>query len=176
VVTFAKKMILGVETTVVRDTVWVNGEIAEKTMDWYAQDKQGNVWYFGEFSQEYENGVPINTHGSWEAGVDGAEPGIIMLANPRPSVQYRQEYYKGEAEDMARVLRTDAAITVPYGTFDDVLVTREWTPLEPGFAERKFYAPCIGNVAVRQIEGGRNFLTLVKIRTLANAKQPGCDD
>lgn len=176
VVTFRKKLILGVETTVVLDTVWNDGEIAEKTFDWYAQDTQGNVWYFGEFSQEYENGVPINTAGSWVAGVDGAKPGIIMPAHPRVGQTYRQEYYAGEAEDMARVLRLDARFSVPNGAFDDVLVTRDWTPLEPGFAERKFYAPCIGNIAVRQVEGGRDFLDLIEIRTLANVEQPGCDD
>jgi hypothetical protein len=176
VVTFRKKMILGVETTVVRDTVWVDGEIAEKTFDWYAQDRQGNVWYFGEFSQEYEDGVPVNTEGSWKAGVDGAKPGIVMPAHPRVGQTYRQEYYAGEAEDMARVLRLDASLTVPYGSFDDVLVTREWTPLEAGVAEQKYYAPCIGNIAVRQVEGGRDYIDLIEIRTLANVKQPGCDD
>jgi hypothetical protein len=175
-VTFRKKMILGVATTVVLDQVYVDGELSEKTFDWYAQDRQGNVWYFGEFSREYENGVPVSTDGSWEAGVDGAKPGIIMLAHPRVGDAYRQEYYAGEAEDMARVLRLDASVSVPFGSFDDVLVTREWTPLEPGVAEKKYYAPCVGNVLIRQVAGGDEFSKLVAVRTLANVNQPGCAD
>jgi len=175
-VTFRKKVILGVETTVVRDAVYVDGELAELTQDWYAQDRQGNVWYFGEFSQEYENGVPVSDHGSWEAGVDGAQPGIIMPAHPHVGDTYRQEYYAGEAEDMARVLALDAAVTVPYGSFTDVLVTREWTPLEPGVAEKKFYAPCVGNVLIRQVAGGDDVSRLVEIRTAANVHGPVCDE
>ena len=128
--------VLGVKCTVVRDKAFLNGKLSEDTFDWYAQDKEGNVWYFGEDTKEYENGKVVSTKGSWEAGVDGAKPGIVMEANPRVGDSYRQEYYEGEAEDMAEVLSLDAsglndAVSVPYGSFGDVLMTKEWNPLEP---------------------------------------------
>ena len=100
-ITEEKRIVNGIETIVVWDRVWLDNELIEETYDWYAQDKEGNVWYFGEDSKEYENGEVISTHGSWEAGIDGAEAGIIMKANPATGERYRQEYYKGIAEDMA---------------------------------------------------------------------------
>ena len=99
-VTSDTRNIMGVECVVVDDRVTEDGELTEKTYDWYAQDNEGNVWYFGEDSKEYENGKVKSTEGSWEAGKDGAEPGIIMPANPNVGETYRQEYYKGEAENM----------------------------------------------------------------------------
>src|SRR5687767_2504473 len=94
--------------------------------------------HFGENTKEYENGEVVSTKGSWEAGVDGAKPGIIMPSDPKVGQSYHQEYYPGEAMDMARVLSFNASVKVPYGSFDDVLETREWTPLQPGFSEKKY--------------------------------------
>ncbi len=157
------KTIQGVTCVVVGDTVSEDGAVVEDTLDWYAQDKDGNVWYFGEDSKEYENGVVVSTAGSWEAGVRGAVPGIIMKADPQVGDVYQQEYLKGEAEDMAEVLALDATVTVPYGSFTQVLRTKEWTPLEPGVEEEKFYAPGIGNVLTKAVKGGSDVEHLVEI-------------
>jgi len=155
---------MGVECVVVDDRVTEAGELTEKTYDWYAQDNEGNVWYFGEDSKEYENGKVKSTEGSWEAGKDGAEPGIIMPANPNVGETYRQEYYKGEAEDMARALKLDGSATVPQGSYDHVLVTREWTPLEPNIAEHKYYAAGVGNVLEVAVKGPQERLELVDVK------------
>jgi hypothetical protein len=120
------------------------GKLIEKTYDWFAQDNKGTVWYFGEDTKEYENGKVVSTKGSWEAGVDGAKPGILMPAEPKVGHSYHQEYYPGEAMDMARVLSFDASVRVPYGSFDHVLETKEWTPLQPGFFEKKYYVRGVG--------------------------------
>jgi hypothetical protein len=146
IVTDATITIMGVTCVVVQDRVLVNDVIAELTFDWYAQDKQGNVWYFGEDSTSFEEGQPPDTGGSWKAGVEGALPGIIMLAEPKVGDVYRQEYWKGEAEDFAEVTAVTGTITVPYGTFDHTLVTKEWSPLEPDVIEGKTYAPGAGIV------------------------------
>ncbi|MGH8923334.1 MAG: hypothetical protein ACRDWA_01625 [Acidimicrobiia bacterium] len=143
-VTGETREVMGVVTTVVRDTVTVGGELVEDTFDWFAQDDEGNVWYFGEDVKNYENGVFVDKSGSWEAGVDGALPGIIMLANPEIGEAYRQEFYEGEAEDMAEVIEVDGSLAVPSGSFEMVLRTRDWTPLEPAVIEEKSYAPGVG--------------------------------
>jgi hypothetical protein len=156
-VTHHTKKVMGVECVVVDDRAWEGGKLIEGTYDWFAQDKEGNVWYFGEDTKEYKNGKVTSTKGSWEAGVDGAEPGIIMQADPKVGQSYRQEYYKGEAEDMAKVQSLNASVTVPYGSFDHVLVTREWTPLEPSYDEHKYYARGVG-----QVYGGGSELVEVK--------------
>ena len=156
------KTILGVPCVVVSDTVTVDGKLEEATLDWYAQDKQGNVWYFGEDSKEYENGKVVSTKGSWEAGVDGAQPGIIMEANPKVGDTYRQEYYKGEAEDMASVESLSEADTVPYGSFKDLLMTREWSALNPSVVEHKYYARGVGFILVTM--GDTERLELVDVR------------
>ena len=145
-VTSNTKKVMGVECVVIVDKAWEAGKLIEKTYDWHAQDKEGNVWYFGEDTMEYDNGKVVSTKGSWEAGVDGAKPGIIMQADPKAGETYRQEYYEGEAEDMAKVLSLNESVTVPYGSFDHVLETKEWTPLEPGYVEHKYYAPGVGFV------------------------------
>ena len=145
-VTSDTKKVMGVECVVVEDKEWEDGNLIERTYDWFAQDKKGNVWYFGEDTKEYENGKVVSTKGSWEAGVDGAKAGIIMQADPKVGKSYRQEYYPGEAMDMARVLSLNASVTVPYGSFDHVLVTKEWTPLEPSYHEHKYYARGVGHV------------------------------
>jgi hypothetical protein len=162
-VTDREKTILGVRVVVVLDRVFQNGALKEKTLDWYAQDRQGNVWYLGEDTKEYENGRVISTAGSWEAGKNGARAGIIMLAHPRVGQAYRQEFAPGVAEDRARVLRLDVRISVPYGTFDGCLKTVEFTPLEPDLREVKFYCPRIGFVAARMISGGSGHEELVRL-------------
>jgi len=164
-VTRDTKVILGVTTTVVRDTATLDGVIEEDTFDWYAQDEEGNVWYFGEFTTQFENGVPVGNVGSWEAGVNGAQPGIIMLANPQPGDSYRQEFLAGVAEDMAKVLRLNASVSVPYGDFENCLETKEWTPLEPGSIEHKFYARGVGLVLVEELKGKTVRVELVDITT-----------
>jgi hypothetical protein len=159
------KQILGVTCIEVRDRVWLEGNLTEATLDWYAQDKDGNVWYFGEDSKEYQNGQVISTAGSWQAGVDGAKPGIVMEADPEVGDTYRQEYYKGEAEDMAKVLSLDASATVPYGSFDNCLKTKDYTSLEPGVVENKYFAPRIGNILTVMVQGGSERSELVDITT-----------
>jgi hypothetical protein len=156
------KEVLGITCVVVRDEVSSNGETIELTFDWYAQDVHGNVWYFGEDSKEYENGVVVGTTGSWEAGVDGAQPGIVMPADPaKVAGTYRQEFYAGEAEDLAKVLDAGASVTTRFGSLEDVLVTEEWTPLEPEIREHKFYAPDIGFVMEEVVQGGSGSVELV---------------
>lgn len=162
-VTSQTKKILGVTCVVVRDEVKVAGERAELTFDWYAQDLDGNVWYFGEASSDYENGQVVSTKGSWEAGVDGALPGVVMPGKPEVGLQYRQEYYAGEAEDQARVVALDGTAKVPYGSYRDVLVTEDSTPLEPTILERKYYAKGIGVVLERHVKGGQGLLELVDV-------------
>lgn len=146
VVTHEKRVVMGVTCVVVRDTVKVNGEITEATDDWLAQDKEGNVWYFGEDSKEYMNGKMTSTFGSWEGGVDGAKPGIVMKSIPVVGDSYRQEFYAGAAEDMAKIDGMGLKISVPFGSYAGVLRTLEWTPLELGVAEYKYYAPDVGVV------------------------------
>jgi hypothetical protein len=143
-VTNQTKKVMGVECVVVDHKEWESGKLVERTYDWFAQDKEGSVWYFGEDTKEYEEGKVVSTKGSWEAGVDGAKAGIIMPADPKVGQSYHQEYYPGEAMDMARVLSLNTSVTVPYGSFDRVLETREWTPLQPGFSERKYYVRGVG--------------------------------
>jgi hypothetical protein len=163
-VTNKTKEILGVTATVVRDVVTVEGEIAEKTFDWFAQDRYGNVWYLGEDSKEYEDGKPVSSEGSWEAGVDGAKPGIVMLGDPQVGDRYRQEYYEGEAEDFGQVLKLDESVDIPYGSYDDVLVTKDWTPLEPKVLENKYYAKGVGVVYERLVKGPKEELKLVEVK------------
>jgi len=165
-VTHETKQVLGVTCVVVRNKVIENGDLVEETFDWYAQDKDGNVWYFGEDAKEYEAGVVVSTKGSWEAGVDGAMPGIIMEANPQVGDFYRQEYYKGEAEDMAEVLSLTESASVIYGSFDSLLMTREWALLEPGIVEHKYYAPGVGLILEVMVEGGSERVELVEIATV----------
>jgi hypothetical protein len=161
-VTADTKVILGVTCVVVRDTVSLDGEVIEDTFDWFAQDADGNVWYLGEESTEYENGLPVSTDGSWEAGVDGATAGIVMWGAPMVGVTYRQEYYEGEAEDMATVLALDEAVDVPWGMFAGCLKTRDFTPLEPDAVEEKFYALGIGPVLEVDEDGVRTELVDVQ--------------
>jgi hypothetical protein len=166
VVTTRTKTILGVRATVVLDRVTVNGQPSEKTFDWYAQDKRGNVWYLGEAAFDFENGHWVRASDSWQAGIDRAKAGIIMEAHPKVGDVYRQEYYPGHAEDVAKVLSRHASISVPYGSFTHVLKTKEWTPLEPGVVDNKYYARGVGEVAERTVKGGTDFLKLVSVTGL----------
>jgi hypothetical protein len=157
-----QKVAMGIEARVVHDQVTDHGAVVEDTRDWYAQDADGNIWYLGERTAEYENGQLTSTEGSWEAGVDGAQPGIAIPAEPRPGLAYRQEYLKGQAEDAARVLSTDEQVEVPTGHYRGVLMTRETTPLEPDTTEYKFYARGIGEVMAVQTSGGTSTERLVR--------------
>jgi hypothetical protein len=152
-VTDQTRVVLGITTTVVRDVVTVAGVIEEDTYDWFAADRTGTVWYFGEDSTAYEDGQPASTEGSWEAGVDGARPGIVMHATqPAIGVTFRQEYLACEAEDVAKVVSLSTSVTVPYGQFDGCLQTEDSNPLEPGAREHKFYCPGIGLVLEVDLE------------------------
>jgi hypothetical protein len=162
-VTHNTKQILGVTVRVIHDQVFLNHELTEDTFDWEAQDKDGNVWYFGEDSKELENGQVVSTQGSWEAGVNGAHPGIIMLAHPQPGLSYIQEDAPNVAEDRARVLSLKAKVEVPYGSFDHCLQTMEWTLLEHGDREHKFYCPGVGTVEEVHPAGGHITNQLISI-------------
>jgi hypothetical protein len=163
VVTHRSKRILGIEATVVRDTVSEHGHPVERTFDWYAQDEAGNVWYLGEDSLELQNGRFVKASDSWESGVNGAQPGIIMPAAPQPGDAYRQEYYPpGEALDEARVLSLNGMVEVPAGTFGELLVTSERSPLEPQ-TEQKYYARGVGEVEENVVKGHHEIFRLVSV-------------
>lgn len=149
-----KTVAAGIEARVVHDEVSEDGEPVEVTDDWYAQDAAGNVWYLGERTAEYENGRVASRAGSWEAGVDGAEAGVIVPAEPRAGLAYRQEYYAGEAEDRAEVLSVDEQAEVPAGHFDEVLLTKDLVPPEPRVLEYKLYARGVGPVMTLNVSGG----------------------
>ena len=144
----------GIEARVVHDEVTEDGEPVEVTDDWYAEDAEGNVWYLGEDTAEYENGKVSSRAGSFEAGVDGAQPGIIVPADPQPGMTYRQEYYKGEAEDEGKIIALDAQAEAPAGHFENVLMTEDTNPLEPKVLEFKFYARDVGPVLAVSVSGG----------------------
>lgn len=158
------RVVMGVTCRVVRDRVWSDGTLVEDTYDWFAQHESGDIWYFGEESKEIEDGKVVGTEGSWEAGVDGAEPGVLIRAHPVVGDSYRQEYYKGKAEDMAKVLRLDASVTTPLDSYKKCLQTEEWSPLEPGASEHKYYAPSIGLVREAAAGSGSELFELTEIR------------
>ena len=154
-VTGDTKVILGVTCAVVRDVVKVNDVVVEDTEDWFAQDISGNVWYFGEISQEYENGELVSLEGSWKAGVNGAKPGIIMKASPQVGDVYRQEFLLDEAEDVAEVLSLTGSAVVPAASCNgNCLITKDFTPLEPDGEENKYYSPGIGLLLEIHVETG----------------------
>lgn len=160
-VTHDTKVILGVTCVVVSDNAWVEGVLEEETLDWFAQDRWGNVWYFGEDTKAYDDGA-ISTEGSWEAGVDGAKPGIVMLADPVSGASYWQEFLEEVAEDMAKVLRLNASVS-GIDDWSPCIETKEWSPLEKGVVEHKFYAPGVGLVLVKELKGGTIVVELVEI-------------
>jgi hypothetical protein len=162
VVTDQAKTVMGVDVVVVHDTVTLEGVVIEDTFDWFAQDSDGSVWYFGEDTTEFEGGVPVGKKGAWEAGVDGALPGIAMLAHPEVGDRYRQEYARGVAEDRASVVSTTSKAEVPFGTFAHLVKTRDVNPLDPGPVEHKFYAKGVGLVLERELRGGSGRVELVE--------------
>jgi len=159
-----KRIANGVTARVVHDVVTEDGAPVEVTDDWYAEDKCGNVWYLGEATTEYENGKPVSTEGSFEAGVDGAQAGIIMPAKPTVGLSYRQEYYVGHAEDRASIVSRTERVEVPLGYFKPgtVLMTRDLNPLHPKILEYKFFARGIGPVLAIGVSGGSDREELVR--------------
>jgi hypothetical protein len=165
VVTHRTKTIDGAPCVVVSDRLYLGSRLEERTIDWYSQDARGNVWYFGERTAELDaDGKVKSTSGSWRAGVNGAKPGIFMFAHPRPGRSARQEYLKGEAEDHFRVVSLDEPANVPYRSFRHTMLTKEWTPLEPGVIDHKYYARGIGTVLEQTVKGGDERNELVSFR------------
>jgi len=163
-VTNDTKLVDGVTVRVVHDQAFEGPtcddvELVEDTFDWHAQDDSGNVWYFGEDTRNCTPTGCTPGDGSWQAGIDGAAPGVVMLAHPKSGISYRQEYYPDHAEDQALVLNTGATVKLrrddayPPGTFDNCIVTKEWSDLEKGSIEQKSYCPGIGNVLVEEHHG-----------------------
>jgi hypothetical protein len=158
-VTHETKVVMGVRCSVISDIVTQNHSLVEKTTDWYAQDAAGNVWYFGEDTAEYQNGVVTSTAGTWEAGVDKAKPGIVMPAVPRLGDAFRQEYRPGVALDEAKILSVNARVSVPAGTFSGAVVTFDKNPLDPSKKEKKWYVPGVGYVQAILHGGGHTETT-----------------
>jgi hypothetical protein len=154
----------GVVARVVRDEVTRKGVPVEITDDYYAQDDRGNVWYLGEDTTEYENGKPVSKEGSFEAGVDGARAGIVMPARPRVGMRYRQEYYKGHAEDRAKIVSLSERVKVPLRRYKKTLMTLDYNPLEPDVLEAKFYARGVGVVLSVDLSGGGDREALIRLR------------
>ena len=164
-VTDRVQVIDGVPCRVVADRLFLSGKLAERTTDYYTQDLEGNVWYFGEDTAELDdNGKVLNTDGTWRAGTDGAQPGIYMEATPVVGHSFVQELYPGQAEDHFEVISVTAAATVPYGSFRNVLRTKEWTPLEPGVIDHKEYVRGVGEVREITVKGPLEVLRLVSIK------------
>lgn len=163
-VTRRRRTILGIQATVISDRLYLRGHLAERTTDWYAQDKRGNVWYLGERTAELDaHGKTTSTEGTWQAGVHGAHAGIYMPAHPEPGQSGRQEYYKGHAEDQYEILSLHAHVTTPAASSQHALLTRETTRLEPGAVDHKLYVAGIGTVVEHTIRGGNESFTLSSI-------------
>jgi hypothetical protein len=154
----------GVTCRVVHDRVFVRGVLQENTFDYFAQDRDGNVWYFGEDTEELDrHGNVVSTEGTWRAGVNGAQPGVIMEAHPQVNDHYFQELAAPLAQDEATVLSLHETAAVPLAKFRNCLLTKEFTQLEPGNVEQKFYARGIGFVLSVVVKGGKERLALVNI-------------
>jgi hypothetical protein len=162
----------GITARIVHDRVTSRGKVIEDTFDWYAQDSDGNVWYLGEDTVECKKGEIKNHSGSFEAGVDGAQPGVIMPANPEPGMKYRQEYYAGEAEDKGEVLSVNEQVESPFGHFTNALLTKDLVPLEPKVSEYKIYAPGVGLVVAVKTSGGSGREELMRIKHDRRIKLP----
>jgi len=173
VTNLTKKIANGITARVVRDTVTEDGQLVEDTNDWYAQDARGNIWYLGEDTAEFEDGKVSSRAGSFEAGVDGALPGIAVPADPQPGMEYRQEFSKGEAEDNGRVLSTDELAQVPSGRYRDALLTKDFTPLEPDVLEYKLYAKAVGPVLVLTASGGAGREELLTVDQVTGSEGTG---
>jgi hypothetical protein len=153
-VTHNTKVLDGVTCVEVHDTVFTNGQLTEDTLDWFAQDKNGNVWYFGENTHELEGNEITNIDGSFKGGVGSAQPGIVMKAHPAIGDFYRQEFDLDNAEDVAEVVGLTNSVTVPFGSFTNCLETKETSALEPDASENKFYATGVGNVLIIDLVTG----------------------
>jgi hypothetical protein len=164
-----KRLANGITARVVRDTVTQDGEVVEDTFDWYAQDGRGNIWYLGEDTAEFENGKVTTRKGSWEAGVDSALAGVAIPADPVDDLQYRQEYYEGEAEDVGEVLSTEEQVQVPVGHYTNALLTKDTSALEPNVLEYKLYAPGVGPVLTLGVSRAGDREELLKIETVGEA-------
>jgi len=163
--THKTKTIAGAPCVVVEDRLYLRGRLHERTTDWYTQDKSGNVWYFGESTGELDkSGHVTSTEGTWQAGRNGAKPGIFMPADPTVGQSGRQEFYNGHAEDHFKLISLHAKVQVPYVTSKNALLTTEWTPLEPGVIDHKYYVRGIGNVLEQTVKGGNERNTLVSVR------------
>lgn len=163
-VTHRTRKIAGARCRVVHDRLYLRGRLAERTTDWYTQDAKGNVWYYGEATAELDaHGRVTTTEGSWRAGIDGARPGIFMPAHPAVGQVFRQELYRGHAEDRFRVTGLNANVTVPLGSFAHALLTTETTRLEPGVVDHKHYVRGIGTVKEQTVKGGDERLELVTV-------------
>jgi hypothetical protein len=163
-VTHHTRTIDGARCVVISDLLYLRGKLEERTRDYYTQDAAGNVWYFGEETAELDASGRVKTReGTWHAGVDGAQPGIFMYAHPRVGQSARQEYLKGQAEDHFQVLRRGVPVTIPFKAFPHTVLTKEWTPLEPGVLDHKYYARGIGTVLEQTVKGPveRNVLVSV---------------
>jgi len=158
-----RKLANGITARVVRDTLSGDGGVLEDTVDWYAQDRVGNLWYLGENTAEFEDGKVTSRAGSFEAGVDGALPGVILPAAPAPGMRYRQEYYRGHAEDNGEILSTGEIAQVPHGLYRDAVLTKDSNPLEPNTMEYKLYARGVGPVLTLDVAGGSGREELVTV-------------
>jgi hypothetical protein len=161
-VTHRKKRIMGIDAVVVLDKVWAAGKPEERTFDWYAQDRDGNVWYMGENSFDWEHGHWVRNDGSWTAGVGNGKPGVIMLAHPRRGDAYRQEYSPGHAVDQAKVLGPGGRVATPFRTFKRTLLTREFSTLDRQF-EKKWYARGIGVIQEDAVTKSKEHSELVSV-------------
>jgi len=163
-VTTKRKNIQGVETTSVNDLMYKNGELVERTTDWYAQDSKGNVWYFGEDTAELEDGRVTSTEGSWQAGQDGARAGIFMPARPKIGQSFQQEYYKGHAEDRFKIVSLSKKVKTPAASSRKAMLTIETTRLEPGVVDHKYFIKGIGTVIEETVKGGSEKLVLQSVK------------
>lgn len=163
-VTHQTRKVLGVTCTVVRDVVSQGGRQMQRTFDWVAQDKGGNVWYLGEHTYDFRHGRWVKAIDSGPAGVNGAEPGILMAGDPSPGDAYRQYNWPGHAVDQARVLGTKASVKVPAGTFKNVLVTVETSAIDKGVAEKKYNAPGIGSIKEQVVRGNHERFVLTGVK------------
>jgi hypothetical protein len=158
------RVVGGVRARVVEDRLYLDGVLAERTSDYYAQDRCGNVWYFGEDTAELDrHGHVVTTEGSWHSGVDGAQPGVFMQAAPQLGRRFRQEWLAGQAEDTFAVVDLAAHVSVPFGTFGSALRTREHSALEPAVVDAKYYVAGVGEVFEGSLSGPREVLRLVEI-------------
>ena len=163
-VTHRVAVVAGAPCVVVDDRLWVQGRLEERTVDWYSQDVTGNVWYFGERTAELDrSGRVTSTSGTWRAGRNGARAGIFMFAHPRVGRGAQQEFSKGEAEDRFRVLSLRAHVSVPWGSSTAALLTKEWTPLEPGVLDHKLYVKGVGTVLEQTVRGGSERNELISV-------------